>query len=85
MKVLVKTPNIRFAIPIIIPISVIKILINYSGRIINKYVTDEEALKYINSLDWNELYNAFDELKKYKGFEIVNLRSCDGVHVRVII
>ncbi|KRQ86733.1 hypothetical protein ABG79_01485 [Caloramator mitchellensis] len=85
MKIILKTPDMNFKLPIILPASLIKFFIRFGGKMAKKYVTEEEALIYINSIDWDALSNAFDELKRYKGLELVNIQSHDGTYVRIII
>ena len=85
MKVIIKTPDMNFKIPIIMPISLIKILIRFGGSMSKKYVKEEEALMYINALDWSALADAFNELKKYKGLELINIQSHDGTYIRVVV
>lgn len=85
MKVIIKTPDMNFKIPIVMPISLIKILIKFAGRMAKKYVNEEKALMYINALDWNALSMAFDELKRYKGLEIINIKSHDGTYIKIIV
>ncbi|CCJ34742.1 MULTISPECIES: hypothetical protein [Caloramator] len=84
MKIFIKTPKSKFTIPIILPISIIKLSLKLGKKVASKYL-DEEDLKYVNSLDWDALCIAFDELKKYKGLELVNIVSHSGENVKIII
>lgn len=85
MRIYIKTNEKKFTIPIIMPVFLIKVFIKIGRRYIYKYVNDEEALKYINSLDFNKLCDAFDVLKEYKRLEIINVKSSDGAQIRIII
>lgn len=84
MKIFIKTPKSKITIPIILPLFIIKLSLKLGKRVIKKYV-DEEDLKYVNSLDWDTLCIVFDELKRYKGLELVNIISHTGEIIKIII
>ncbi|MCX7902912.1 MAG: hypothetical protein N2486_00225 [Caloramator sp.] len=84
MKIFIKTSKSKFTIPIILPLFIIKLSLKLGKRVVNKYV-DEEDLKYLNSLDWDAMCIVFDELKKYKGLELVNIISHTGETIKIIL
>lgn len=86
MKIYFKTENgRRYFIPA--PIWLIKAGLSTGGfgvRIAKKHIP-EDQISYIENIDFGELKKAVDVLKKYKGLNMVDVKTKDGTEVRIII
>ena len=75
----------RFSIPC--PLALATFGINLGGfgvRIARRYV-DKEIAQYMDSIDFRALALSFNELKRYKGLKIVEVKSGTGEEVTIII
>lgn len=86
MKIYLKIENgRRYFIPA--PIWLVKAALGMSGfgmQIAKKHGT-EEQLMYMQNIDFRELKKAVDILKKYKGLNLVDVKTKDGTEVRIIV
>ncbi len=75
----------RFLIPA--PIWFVKAALGMGGfgiRIAGKHIP-EEHLPVIESIDFREMAKAIDVLKKYKGLNLVDVKTKDGIEVKIVI
>lgn len=86
MKVYLKEKGGRsFFIPI--PLSIAIFGLNFSSFIIGKtkkYIS-EDALEYIECVDYKILAQNIKLLKKYKGLNLIEVTSADGTFIKVTI
>jgi len=68
---------------LIAPIWLVKIGLGFAGKA-RKYVPEEQRI-YFDSIDFKELRNGMDVLKRYKGLNLIDIKSKDGTEVRITV
>ncbi|MCR3761407.1 hypothetical protein KYB31_20750 [Clostridium felsineum] len=83
MRVYVKNNNIRFIIPV--PNFLIRFSMNFLSKpsIIEKI--PKENRKYVEMIDFKELYKCIDLIKEYKGLRIVEVKDKNGNEVSITL
>jgi hypothetical protein len=86
LKIYIKLQDGKsFTIPA--PMVLVKMLLGLGGFgtfIAHRFVPEEQK-QYIDCIDFRELSKSLDILKAYKGLAMVDVKSKDGVHVKVSI
>ena len=86
MKIYIKLSNGRsFKIPA--PIGLVKAALGLGGfgvSIAKRYIPKEQ-IQYIECIDFRELRKSFDVLKDYRGLQLVDVKTEDGIEVRIIV
>ena len=75
----------RYFIPA--PMWVVKAALGMGGfgmRIAKKHAS-EEQLMYLENIDLREMKQAIDVLKRYKGLNLVDVKTHDGTEVKIIV
>lgn len=86
MKIVVKSEerNIRLYVPMFVITSGIRL-----SKYIMKHVDVDDdrnnAIKYIDCIDTKVLLTAINELKKFKGLTLVEVKASNGDHVLIKI
>lgn len=72
----------RFTIPV--PVWIVKIGLN---NFVKKKIVEHAGsdAKYIEGIDFDAIAQSFDELKNYKGMDIVDIKSKDGTSVKITV
>lgn len=85
MRIVVKSKDTNFNIPV--PMFFVTTAIK-SGKIVglldNKNI-DDRTKKILNSIDFSLIARNFKDLKKYKGLNLVEVKSKDGNEVYITI
>ncbi|QGU96429.1 hypothetical protein GOM49_16180 [Clostridium bovifaecis] len=81
MKVYLQHKRLRMVLPV--PTWILRLM--SKAAIKNSIIkhTPREYIKYVESMDFNEVDKAVEILKQYKGMDIVNVESNDGTKVRI--
>lgn len=86
MKIYLRIENgRRFFIPA--PIWLVKAVLGMSGfglRIAKKHVPGDQ-MAYFENIDFTEMKKAVNILKKYKGLNMVDVKTRDGTEVKIVI
>ena len=83
MKVVIKTKDMGFKIPVYVPLSLCTFFINKYGKSFSKY--NDSMNDYIRNIDPHELSESLEILKQYQGLKIVDIRDSEGNIVEITI
>lgn len=75
----------RYFIPA--PIWLVKAALGMGGfgmRIAKKHASEEQLI-YMENIDFRELKKAVNVLKRYKGLNLVDVKTKDGTEVKIIV
>ena len=76
MKIVVKTPELRFKIRLYLPLSLSAFVLKKVGRATTKKYAD---------IDFSMMAKSLHILKKYKGLKLVEVRSKDGTEINIVV
>lgn len=83
MRIKIKTSGKSFFIPF--PLGLAKLGISIAGMPFVTKRISEKNRKYIDIINFNELAKCINDLKKYKGLRIVEVKAKDGTEVVITI
>ncbi|WMJ80397.1 hypothetical protein RBU49_16575 [Clostridium sp. MB40-C1] len=84
MKIYIKQKG-RRSLFIPVPFLVLKIILNNRLKKFVLRYTKGECVKYIESIDFREIYNVLKILRSYKGLEMVNVKDKEQNIVKIVI
>lgn len=83
MKIYIKENGKRIVIPL--PLSLVKLGINFmNSPLILKHIPEKDR-KYIDIIDFHNLSKCVGILKEYKGLNLVEVKSADGTEVHITV
>ncbi len=88
MKVLVKSKDINFSVPV--PLIILKNRVRFSEFIFKHLIKKDtnskeykEFMKHIEGIDTEAFLMTIKALKEYKGLVIAEIKTCDGKNILI--
>lgn len=83
MKIVIKSKDMRFKLPMYVPLSMCIFFINKYSKSFSKY--SDSVNEYFRNIDPDALSESLEILKEYKGLKIVDIKDSEGNIVEITV